>query len=68
MRAVRVQGYRLTGTRNLRRAAGCLRKIAILLTARTVFFAFKARYLVQKLNPDVPLTTFLQGLYEAIVA
>lgn len=28
----------------------------------------KARYLVQKLNPDVPLHTFLQGLYRAIVA
>lgn len=31
-------------------------------------YASKARYLVQKLNPDVPLMTFLQGLYKAIVA
>ena len=31
-------------------------------------FQSKARYLVQKLNPDVTLTTFLQGLYKAIVA
>ena len=27
----------------------------------------KARYLTQKVNPDVPLNTFLQGLYRAIV-
>jgi protein transport protein SEC23 len=27
----------------------------------------KARYLTQKVNPDVPLSTFLQGLYRAIV-
>lgn len=26
----------------------------------------KARYLAQKVNPDVPLSTFLQGLYRAI--
>ena len=31
-------------------------------------YGSKARYVVQKLNPDVPLTTFLQGLYQAIVA
>ena len=31
-------------------------------------YGSKARYLVQKLNPDVPLSTFLQGLYKAIVA
>ena len=31
-------------------------------------YGSKARYLTQKLNPDVPLTTFLQGLYKAIVA
>ena len=31
-------------------------------------YASKARYLVQKLNPDVPLTAFLQGLYKAVVA
>ena len=31
-------------------------------------FGSKARYLVQKLNPDVPLSTFLQGLYKAVVA
>ena len=31
-------------------------------------YASKARYLVQKLNPDVPLSTFLQGLYKAIVS
>lgn len=30
-------------------------------------YGSKARYLVQKLNPDVPLATFLQGLYQAIV-
>jgi len=27
----------------------------------------KARYLAQKVNPDVPLSAFLQGLYRAIV-
>ena len=31
-------------------------------------YASKARYLVQKLNPDVPFTTFLQGLYKAVVS
>ena len=31
-------------------------------------YSSKARYLVQKLNPDVPLSEFLQGLYKAIVA
>ena len=31
-------------------------------------YGSKARYLVQKLNPDVPLLEFLQGLYKAIVA
>ena len=31
-------------------------------------YASKARYLVQKLNPDVPLNTFLQGLYQAVVS
>ena len=31
-------------------------------------YGSKARYLVQKLNPDVPLATFLEGLYKAIVA
>jgi len=31
-------------------------------------YSSKARYLVQKLNPDVPLAEFLQGLYKAIVA
>ena len=31
-------------------------------------YGSKARYLVQKLNPDVPLSTFLQGLYKAIVS
>jgi protein transport protein SEC23 len=31
-------------------------------------YGSKARYLVQKLNPDVPLVEFLQGLYKAIVA
>ena len=31
-------------------------------------YASKARYVVQKLNPDVPLVAFLQGLYKAIVA
>ena len=30
-------------------------------------YSSKARYLTQKLNPDVPLATFLQGLYQAIV-
>ena len=31
-------------------------------------YGSKARYLVQKLNPDVPMLEFLQGLYKAIVA
>ena len=31
-------------------------------------YASKARYLVQKLNPDVPFNTFLGGLYQAIVS
>ena len=31
-------------------------------------YGSKARYVVQKLNPDVPLSTFLQGLYKAIVS
>jgi len=31
-------------------------------------FTSKARYVTQKLNPDVPLTEFLQGLYRAAVA
>ena len=30
-------------------------------------YGSKARYLTQKLNPDVPLSEFLQGLYKAIV-
>ncbi|KAL3893865.1 MAG: hypothetical protein SGPRY_013972 [Prymnesium sp.] len=30
-------------------------------------YSSKARYLVQKLNPDVPLSEFLQGLYKAVV-
>jgi len=30
-------------------------------------YGSKARYLVQKLNPDVPMVEFLQGLYKAIV-
>ena len=31
-------------------------------------YGSKARYLVQKLNPDVPFTTFLQGLYTKVVS
>ena len=31
-------------------------------------YSSKARYVVQKLNPDVPLSTFLAGLYKAIVS
>jgi protein transport protein SEC23 len=31
-------------------------------------YGSKARYLTQKLNPDVPMNTFLAGLYQAIVA
>jgi len=31
-------------------------------------YASKARYLVQKLNPDVPFLTFLEGLYKAVVS
>jgi len=30
-------------------------------------YSSKARYLTQKLSPDVPLSTFLQGLYKAAV-
>ena len=31
-------------------------------------YSSKARYVVQKLNPDVPFMAFLQGLYKAIVS
>ena len=31
-------------------------------------YSSKARYLVQKLNPDVPFLAFLQGLYKAVVS
>ena len=30
-------------------------------------YGSKARYLTQKLSPDVPLSVFLEGLYKAIV-
>ena len=31
-------------------------------------YGSKARYLTQKLNPDVPLSSFMQGLYKATVS